>query len=54
MYNDDKVWGEHYKDWLQVLENMTFTGEGDVKPTQFDYRRNLVRKLLSDYERSHK
>jgi len=52
MYDDDKTWKQHYDDWLLIIENMKWTDD-DTKPEQFDYRKKVIRNLISDYEKSH-
>jgi len=53
MYDDDKTWKQHYDDWTLILKDMKWTDD-DTKPEQFDYRKKLIKSLISEYETNHK
>tara|TARA_R110002020_G_scaffold222074_1_gene430508 strand:- start:1029 stop:1205 length:177 start_codon:yes stop_codon:yes gene_type:complete len=52
IFNDEKIWKEHYKDWLNVLDHMGFNGDDSTKPEQYDYRVKVIKSLISNYEDS--
>ena len=51
MYNDEKTWKDHYKDWKIILKGMVYSD--DITKTQYDYRLKLITNLIKSYESSH-
>ena len=49
MYDDDKTWKQHYKDWQKLVDDIKHFPQ-DVSKQQHEYRMKIIYKLINEYE----
>lgn len=49
IYDDEKTWDSHKKDWDKLTKSIVFYPK-DVTQAQHDYRMKIIYRLIKDYE----